>query len=282
MKALLAYFAVLAVIPSCLLSQQSDSAVIPEGRLLFAPLLANHMEPRVGLSRLVDEERLRLDIGNSIDLLRWRNLPGDAQAAVGADFFTWTSLRQERHFHFPVDAVDYLFGMNTTYLRPLSSEWTGSLRFRISHISAHLVDGSYDKDQAQWRDNRLPIVYSREFLDVIAAFEWREMLRVYGGAAWIYHIDPAWLGSWSLQGGAEGVWQTVGWSWLHAYAAVDMRLVDIDGWYTAVNGQLGVKVGRWRGTGVQFFLAWFHGKSQHGEYFDQTWSYWGPGFNIDF
>ncbi len=282
MKALTTFLAFLAFVPSFLFSQQSDRPVVPEGRLLFPPLIAHHIEPRVGLSRLVDEERLRLDIGNSIDLLSWRNLPGDARAAVGADFFTWTSLRQERDFHFPVDAVDYLFGVNASYMRPLSSDWVSSLRFRLSHISAHLVDGSYDKQQEQWRDQRLPIVYSREFLDLIAAFEWREAMRLYGGAAWIYHIDPAWLGQWSLQGGAEGVWRQAGWPWLHAYGAVDMRFVDIDGWHAAVNVQLGVKVGRWRGTGVQFFVAWFRGKSQHGEYFDQTWSYWGPGFNIDF
>lgn len=282
MKALFTFFALIVLAPAFLFSQQSDKLAVPEGRLLFAPLIAHHIEPRVGLSRLVDEERLRLDIGNSIDLLRWHDLSGGAQVAVGADFFTWTSLRQERDFHFPVDAVDYLFGVNASYLRPLSTDWVGSLRFRLSHISAHLADGSYDKQQAQWRDNRLPIVYSREFLDLIAAFELRGMLRFYGGAAWIYHIDPVWLGQWAMQGGAEAVWRSAGLAWLHAYAAVDMRLVDISGWHTAVNAQLGVKAGRWRGTGVQLFVAWFHGKSQHGEYFDQTWSYWGPGFNIDF
>lgn len=282
MRAPLFLFAIFACAPAFLFSQQSDQPVIPEARLLFAPLIAHHIEPRVGLSRLINEERLRLDIGNSIDLLRRRDLPGDAQLAVGADFFTWTSLRQKRDFHFPVDAVDYLFGVNTSYMRPLSTEWVSSLRFRLSHISAHLVDGSYDKENAQWRDNRLPIVYSREFLELIAAFEWRGTLRLYGGGTWIYHIDPAWLGKWSMQGGAEGVWREAGWSWLHAYAAMDLRLVDISGWHAAVNVELGVKAGRWRGTGVQLFIAWFHGKSQHGEYFNQTWSYWGPGFNIDF
>ncbi|MBN1448864.1 MAG: DUF1207 domain-containing protein [Bacteroidetes bacterium] len=282
MKAISILLAILFVSPAGLHSQHDSDFSRTEGRLLFPPLIAHHVEPRVGMSRLLGEERLRLDIGNSIDVLQWAIYNDEMQVAIGADFFTWTSLRQEKDFHFPVDAVDYLFGVNASFARTLSDRFSAALRLRLSHISAHLVDGSYQKESGTWRDGQLPRVYSREYVDLIAAVEWSGLLRLYGGGQYIYHIDPATLGKWSLQSGIEAVWQGAGAGWLHPYAAVDLRLIDIDGWEAAVNLQVGVKAGCWRGTGVQLYIAWFRGKSQHGEYYDQNWSYWGPGFNIDF
>jgi hypothetical protein len=282
MKTLLLFLiCFLAVLPP-VYTQQTTTSDNDAGRLLFAPLMVSHLEPRVGLSRLVEEERLRLDIGNSVDLLHWTDVFGGADVAVGADFFTWTSLRQEADFHFPVDAVDYLFGINASYRRELENGVLLSARFRISHISAHLVDGSYVKAEERWRDDQLPRVYSREFFDLIVAADLAQWLRVYAGGKYIYHIDPADLGKWSPQAGFETVWLNAGIGKLYPYAAVDVRMLDVRGWSTAFGVQIGVKAGEWRGTALDIFLAYYDGPSQHGEYFDRTWSYWGPGFNIAF
>ncbi|MCB2204432.1 DUF1207 domain-containing protein [bacterium] len=262
-------------------SQSGDSSVFHESRLLFAPLQASHLEPRVGLTRLVQNERLRLDIGNSIDIATWKDVFGGADMAIGADFFTWTSLRQEKDFHFPVDAVDYLFGLNASYRRSLSTDAVLSARLRISHISAHLVDGSFDKDIGAWRE-QLPRVYSREFFEGIVALEYLRWLRVYAGLTYIYHIDPPDLGKWHPQGGVEAAWISPAGLPFHPYVAVDVRAMDVHGWGAAVSTQIGVKIGRWRGSGVDVFIAYYEGKSQHGEYHDRNWAYWGPGFNISF
>jgi hypothetical protein len=276
-------FCILAVTPPLYTQTGEQSPTSANGRLLFAPLIAHHLEPRVGMSRLVEEERLRLDIGNSIDILRWNDVLDGATVAAGADFFTWTSLRQEKDFHFPVDAVDYLFGMYASYRRVIGDRTAVAARLRLSHISAHLVDGSYVKEEQRWRDGQLPRVYSREFVDLVVAVEYRDWLRVYGGGKYIYHIDPPELGQWSPQAGLEASWlRAFDVPTLHGYAAVDARMLDVDGWDAALNLQLGVKFGAWRGTGVDLFIAYYHGMSQHGEYYDRMWSYWGPGFNIAF
>ncbi len=235
----------------------------------------------MGFSRLAGEDRLRLDIGNSVDLLRWEDV-AEGSLAVGADFFTWTSLRQEEDFHFPVDAVDYLFGLNASYRKVHDESLTMTYRLRLSHISAHMVDGSYEKENAAWRDGQLPRVYSREYVEVIAASELYETVRLYAGGQYIYHIDPAELGKWAAQFGGEAVLSGLLGAGVHPYVALDARLLDVGGWSASVNAQIGVKFGSWRGTGVNVFLAWFDGKSQHGEYHDQHWSYWGPGLNIEF
>lgn len=280
MKALLILF-FLAASPAVLFSRLIDET--PErGRLLFAPLIAHHVEPRVGFTRLVGEERLRLDIGNSIDLWEFDHVLDDDALSIGADFFTWTSLRQEGDFHFPVDAVDYLFGINAAWKNRITESSVLSARLRLSHISAHLVDGSYDKQAGAWREGQLPRVYSREFFDLVFAWEYEDFLRLYGGGQYVYHIDPASLGKLGLQAGIESVWRDALVSGAHVYAAYDLRLVDNTAPRSAHGLQAGIKFGKWRGSGLNLFVAWYHGPSQHGEYFDRMWSYWGPGMNIDF
>ncbi|MBE0644207.1 MAG: DUF1207 domain-containing protein [Bacteroidetes bacterium] len=272
----------LAAFPAALFSQSSGDVSGGQGRLLFPPLIAHHVEPRVGMSRLVEEERLRLDIGNSIDLLHFEGVREGDRGAVGADFFTWTSLRQEAAFHFPVDAVDYLFGVNASYRHDLDETSSVSARLRLSHISAHLVDGSYDKTTAAWRDADPPQVYSREFVDLVLAYDYSGMLRVYAGAQYIYHIDPAELGKYAMQAGVEAVWRDAPFDGVHLYCAYDLRILDNGAMRSAHGLQIGAKIGTWRGSGVNLFLAYYHGPSQHGEFYDRMWSYWGPGLNFDF
>ncbi len=264
-------------------AQNASEMLMRDGRLLFAPLLAPATEARVGAVSLRGEGRLRLDIGNSIDIVTFpiSGRPGEAMSA-GAEFFTWSSLRQTANFHFPVDAVDYLFGLTLNYMRPLDSTLSVSSRFRLSHISAHLVDGSYDKFEGGWRDGAAPRVYSREFAELTAAIDYRDCLRVYAGAQYVYHIDPSELLPWMARIGAEASPRIPGIAYLRPYAAYEACL---SGGYAAVGNhslQAGVKLGKWRGEGVNVFIAWYNGLSQHGEYHDRRWSYWGPGFTVDF
>ena len=142
---------------------------VPYG-LLFKPLVADTYEPRDGMLAEVGKNRLRLDIGNSIDLLQYRFAGDSSLLSMGTDFFTYTLLRGEQNFHFPVDASDYFFGINFNYKKSLSAGILSS-RLRISHISSHFVDGHYDNTVGAWKDSRPPIVYSREFLDGVLALE---------------------------------------------------------------------------------------------------------------
>ena len=77
--------------------------------------------------------------------------------------FTYTLLRGETDFHFPVDAVDYLFGVNFGYKNNFEKNKEFGARLRISHISAHFVDGHFDGSTGNWRDGQIPRVFSREF-----------------------------------------------------------------------------------------------------------------------
>jgi hypothetical protein len=202
--------------------------------------------------------------------------------SIGADFFTWTALRRLPTFHFPVDAIDYLFGVNLSYRRPLDADLAIESRFRLSHISAHLVDGRYDKTAGQWIDNRLAQIYSREYFDLVVALDWTDAFRVYAGGQYIYHIKPTTIGRFALQAGAEGVMPNLAGTWLHAYAAYDFKLYSAPAYVASHSIQAGVKFGHWHGRGVNVFLAVYDGMNQNGEFFDQRQSFWGPGMTIEF
>lgn len=254
-----------------------------EGSPAFRPLIAHTVEARMGMNTLRNEHRLRLDIGATADLLALRHGDGNTEVwTFGADFFTWTSLRQAADFHFPVDAVDYLFGVNISHVSRFDEQSALTARLRFSHISAHLVDGSYDKIGGAWRDRRLPRVYSREFLDLVVAYERNSAYRVYAGALYLVHVDPPHLGRFAPHGGIEVYPISFADGNVTPYVAYDGWLVDIGAYAASHSVQAGVCIGRWGGRGVNLFLSWFSGNSEHGEYHDLRWTTWGYGFTVTF
>jgi hypothetical protein len=116
--------------------------------------------------------------------------------------FTFTRLRGTSEFHFPVEAIDYLFGLNAGYriLHDKSTEY--GIRFRFSHISAHFVDGHFDYDTRYWRNNLTPRVYSREFVEFFPFLRY-EGLRVYSGYTYLVHVTPSSLGKHIVQAGFD-------------------------------------------------------------------------------
>jgi Protein of unknown function (DUF1207) len=277
--------AVQCTVPSLHANERIDSLsgwhFVSSG-LLFRPLAANTFEARVGILERMNHEALRLDIGNSIDLVQYRHPTTGGAIAMGVDFFTYTKLRSETNFHFPVDAIDYLFGVNFSGVLPTLA---GPLetRLRISHISAHMADGHFEWTYWKWRDGRNPQIYSREFVDLVIAWEpstFSRNARCYIGSISVFHIDPSTLPKQSWYGGIEyhrSVAEAV-----HLYASYQPSLINIDGWSVRHEAQTGVKVGQWNGRGVNVYYGFFSGKSIHGEYFDVDEEYTALGINFEF
>lgn len=256
-----------------------DFSVVPHG-LLFRPLTANTFEPRVGFVVETSANNIRLDIGNSVDMLQYRT--DSLTMTLGADFFTYTALHGESNFHFPVDASDYFFGINVNAAQPIESGLL-SARLRLGHISAHFVDGHYVNTLREWKDNRAPHVYSREFFDLTASYEPTALhgsTRVYAGVTYLYHVDPTWLSKTSALVGAEYHYAlTGGMHVFGAYQATFMKVIEQKARHTA---DAGVKFGTWNGVGLKLYATYFSGYSIHGEYFDVIEEYSGFGMNIDF
>lgn len=246
--------------------------------LLIQPFTANTLKPKFGFEFKTTINELSLNVGNSMDILQYKVNPNTA-LSFGADMFTYTLLRSQKSFHFPVDAVDYLFGFNFGYKTKISKNDLGA-RLRISHISAHFVDGHYDKNSNSWRDGREPQVYSREFFELIPFIKMNN-LRLYAGMTYIFHIDPSNIGNDQYQLGFDYFAENLVSKSLTPFIAYDFRLVSISG-YTVNNSlETGIKLGNIGGKGMSFYLKYFSGYNIHGEYFDVREHYTALCFNLD-
>lgn len=247
-------------------------------KLNVQPFTANSLEPKLGFLSILDKNELRLDIGNTMDLLHYKR-DSSQVFSFGADMFTYTLLRGEKEFHFPVDAVDYLFGVNFGYSNKFG-DFQFETRLRISHISAHFVDGHFNNATNNWRDGRAPRVYSREFFELIPAVRYKD-LRVYAGYTYLYHVDPDWIGKNNFQAGFDYFANGFIHNLITPFAAYDIKLIQI-GKTTACNSlTFGLKIGISESRGLSIYYQYYSGKSIHGEYFDYNKQYGSAGLNLD-
>lgn len=256
---------------------QTEVKLFPD-KLNIQPFTANALEPRMGVLFHVNNNELRLDIGSSMDMLKF-SFNEKEKLSFGADFFTYTLLRGEKDFHFPVDAVDYLFGVNAGYKKTTSDGDYGA-RFRLSHISAHFVDGHFDFKNEIWRNNQNPRVYSREFLEFMPFLRINDV-RVYAGLTYIFHIDPVYLGRYNFQAGFEYFMKNKLFNYFTPFAAYDIKLVKVRKYSADNTFNAGIKIGHPEGRGFSLYYSYYSGLSMHGEYFDFQKSYNGIGFNLD-
>ena len=256
---------------------QSDIESFPDD-LNFQPFIANTFEPKLGFLFQTGGNELRLDIGNSIDFLR-KKINDKTTLGMGADLFTYTLLRGENDFHFPVDAVDYLFGLNFTYKQKLDESEIGG-RLRISHISAHFVDGHFDGTSGEWRDGHEPHVYSREFIEVLGYYRLNDF-RFYGGLAYLFHVDPDDLGKDYYEVGVEYMNDGLVFDYASFFAGYDLRLTNLYEYTANHNICIGIKFGHPEGKGFSIYYNYFKGNSIHGEYYDSEKEYSAIGINLD-
>ncbi len=258
------------------INSQSRFELFPDN-LSIQPFAANTLEPKLGFLFQTYKNELRLDIGNSLDFLRFDS--GNETFTFGADLFTYTLLRGEENFHFPVDAVDYLFGINGSYKNVKGNHQYG-LRLRISHISAHFVDGHYDGAKQQWRNGLNPRVYSREFVELMPFYSYKN-LRLYGGYAFIFHVEPSSIGKDNYQTGFDFYAIDLITDFITPFVGYDMKITHIKEYNFNHSVVFGIKTGKPNGKGLSAYFNFYSGKSIHGEYFDFDKNYWAFGINID-
>jgi hypothetical protein len=258
---------------------------------------AGKYEARIGASRESVGDKLRLDIGASLDIYSRSYIERTAfgedvermRLSFGADFFTWTRLRSAGNFKFPVEAVDYYFGINgrARFANSLISD----ARLRIAHISAHLVDG----DPSFTSPEQKYMTYSREFADLAIGFtakygrnSWYASrtsalrLRPYVGALVLFHSIPDTLGAVSPYAGFDATWQP------GPRLPVVLKL----GYEARLNTELepigehqlrlGLKIGYIDSRGVLIEGSYYSGRSPYGQHFSQRERYFSLGFGIDY
>jgi hypothetical protein len=257
---------------------QSEVVCFP-GKLNVKPFFANQLEPKMGFLFDINKTALRLDVGNSVDIIH-KYLNNNQNISVGADFFTYSLLRRQKDFKFPVAAIDYLFGLNAAYVVN-NNDLIYGLRFRLSHISAHLVDGSFSIVTNKWKENLYPFVYSREFFELTPFFK-KGNARMYASITLIYHVKPSDLGKDSYQIGGEYIFPNLFSENFHVFIGSDLKLIHLYDYNLDFNFQTGMQFGNQNIEGIRIYYQFFSGKNIHGELFNRKISNSSVGINFDF
>lgn len=232
--------------------------------------IANPLEARILTMWQVTPNRMRLDIGASPSL--WRPAPG---VDLGVDFFTLTRLRSEGNFKFPVETIDYWFGIYGTYV---DNTLPLDIRVRVAHISTHLVDGLADNGGVF--TSQRPFVYSREFVEVLAGWTFG-MLRPYAGMTYLWAVQPRRFARVVPQVGVD-VRMPIG-AGIQVAAGYDGKLVGIDGTYAAQHAaQVGIEWPAPSGVANSLNLYRYDGRSVHGMMMEQNDHYWAIGLQLVF
>jgi len=122
---------------------------------------------------------LRLEAGYGGEVLRV------SATSIGVEGLIWSGLKAYSDFRFPVQTADYFFGLYSIFPLPV---WGNNLRpwrmrFRLSHISSHLVDGA---DSVRGGSSSH---FSREFISLESLFDETERsnFRLSIGVRYIFH-----------------------------------------------------------------------------------------------
>lgn len=245
--------------------------------LNIKPFTANFYEPKAGTSFNLNGKFLRLDIGTTQDIYSIQDSVNTY--SFGSDLFTYTRLRSENDFKFPVETIDFFFGVNFGF-KHLIKDGNYGIRFRLSHVSAHLVDGLYDGQKNDWRNGLLPFVFSKEFIELFPFYQYKN-LRAYLGLTYIFHVIPETIGSGIYQFGFDYNFTQLSFGDFTPFIAADYKLSSAGDFSSNIISSIGFKFGKVYGKGFSLALTYYDGQSVHSEFFIQDESYSTIGFNLD-
>jgi len=268
-------------------STQSHWEFLPSPALLL-PFPASVEEPRTGIRKEIGSSRMTLSIGGQIDLVEWRP-PGTSNVhlRVGAQLFTYALTASYQGLRLQMDAADGYFG---GYLvgRQQGPASALTLRFRIMHLSSHMLDGNYDLNTGEWKDGREPVPLSRDFGELLGAYSWLGTnweVMVYCGFSYATLVRPPELMAWNTlfgvvahaspwPGGVFGKPASV-------YLSDHFTLSGLSSLQGTNTLEVGLKMGTWEGSGVKIYCNYHSGLEVFHQYFDSQRYDWGLGIALD-
>jgi len=267
-------------------SDMSNSVVFFPPGLNFLPLRANNQEAKLGILYYPNSTNLKLDIGNTMDLIRF-NLQDNKYITLGIEFMAYAYSVSFSQMRLQIGTLDGFFGGNAVYTNDLPGN-RFSTRLRYIHNSAHLVDGFYSDDDDNWLNNKEPIPFTRDFAEVIFADEFPfhgAYLRPYIGGSYSVRVRPSVLKRTSFCTGIEahtGSDVEPALVHHHFFFAYHFLLAGLPVYQASHQVQIGVKFGNWQSKGVNFFLSYFNGNNMFNEFYYERIDRFGVGFSVDF
>jgi len=261
--------------------------LFPKG-LHFQPLLANQQEAHFGILYYTSNSNLKVDIGNSIDVLGFTFPKQKMRLTIGMDFFAYAYSTSFKGNRLQIDALDGLFGGNAVFSRTRESG-RDVIRFRILHNSAHLVDGHFDQSVDKWIDDKKPIPYTRDFGELLYINEHIKnalLIKNYGGVAYSTLIRPLTQKKYSFIAGSEVAFINMFGKILDKettpFFCYNFNLVGVPTYMGNNNIIVGAKFGDWNDKGIKLYLNYYAGQNYFSEYYLNRLYKTGIGFIVDF
>jgi hypothetical protein len=285
---LLCFISLFSIIsfPQNIQENENNLTPFPDG-LNFLPLRANNQEAKMGILYYPSSTNLKLDIGNSIDLLKI-NLQEKTYLTFGIEFMAYAYSTSYNFYRLQISTLDGFFGGNAVYTHELPGN-RFSTRLRYIHNSAHLVDGYFDKDHNEWINNKEPIPFTRDFAEVIFSDEFSYShltFRPYIGGSWSPRVRPEILKRGIFCTGLEihtGSGEVPSDNPIyHFFLAYHFQLVGLPQYQGTGNFMAGVKFGDWHKKGVNFYISYFNGNNMFNEFYYERIERFGVGFSVDF
>lgn len=245
----------------------------------FEAPVAAQIEARIGSFYQTNVDKMRLDIGNSFDLSKLYESE-TILVNSGADLMTYTRLRSVGKFKFPVETTDYYFGVNASIIFKSENDNYFSSRVRIAHISSHLIDG-FSKNGVF---NKMPYTYSREFVDILVAYNSKVNLdfsyKLYGGLNTIFSTIPDEVNLLEPQIGFDlnyNIYKNI----IEFVFGYDIRLLGQDGNYIGSNSiQSGINYLTSESKSIFLGYYYYSGQSMHGLFIKDYDQYHGIGVQL--
>ncbi len=259
---------------------KNDSLYFFTTNLVFVPTESSILEPRMGVTKFTNKKNLTLDIGAALDLIGYK--ANQNTFSFGIDMFTFSNLRSEDNFKFPVDAIDYFFGINFNFKKMTSVKNKISGRLRISHISSHFEDGH----QYQRTDTIFtPVVYSEEFINAafMDHYYLNRNLSFKGLFAlnYIFHSIPNSISNLSCQSGLE--FRNYFTRIFSLYISNNLNLASVNSVVNLnENCETGISIGERNSRSVNFYFDYYDGQDYRGQYYGNYLNYKGLGVRFKF
>ena len=229
--------------------------MLPSGRP-FRLTFSDPREIRMGIS-FQGNSQINATVGNYFSLFSIQ--PKDqtsSKPAVfhmgleGAGYFT---MRQEAK-RFPLETADGLVG---TYFEGSSGGWQGQLR--LTHISAHLADGS----------SGTPIPYSREFVTMRLGYVPDDEFQLYGGMQYLVNTVPK-VEPWVFQFGSN-YFLPLNYS-LVPFLGFDLKWRQESGSNPSFHALLGLALNNPPQAyhSFRFYYSYFTGSDPRGQFYNQV------------
>ncbi|MBI2419177.1 MAG: hypothetical protein HYV28_15010 [Ignavibacteriales bacterium] len=256
--------------------------------LNFLPLRGYAAEAKLGILYYTANSNLKVDIGNTMEIIKINTGGTDENIKVGIEFMGYAYSTSYKGYRLQISALDGFFGGHVSYKKK-HTRYDTDIRFRYMHNSAHLVDGSYELDLEKWKEDKLPIPFTRDFAEIFYApvfYTEQVTLRPYAGLSWAARIRPGNLKRTMYMAGVEcysgkqiGVLYN---SPLFLFGSYYTQLAGLPEYMLSHNLQAGIKFGKWNEKGLNLYLCYYKGNNFYNEYHNQRISRFGVGFTVDF